>query len=298
MTLARHQRGSALLEFAVVGPMITLLGLAVVQYAMLFFAKNQINHASFMAARAGAVANASLDGVRSAYIRALIPLYGGGLDATELAQAAARATADVAAYSRIELLNPTKESFDDWNDPALQKTIGKGKRVIPNRSLAFKDFSKIGAKSGQNIGDANLIKLRITQGYQPKVPLMAGIYAKYLQWLDPHTDTFHTTLVQAGRIPVVIDVTLHMQSDAIEPDNPVSSPGPGNNGHPSDPGDPPVATGPEPECETIGCTVDESDPGPSSCDPATDPNGCRPAGCSQGDSSCDPACGVNYCCLN
>ncbi len=252
--LIRHarQRGAALIEFAVVGPVLTLLGLAVLQYGLLFFAKNGFNHAAFMAARAGAVANASLSSVQQAYVRALVPVYGGGRDGAELADAFARAQADVAANVRIELLNPTKESFDDWNDPALQRTLGQGRRVIPNANLAFKDPAEIKAHSGQNIHDANLIKLRITQGYQPAVPLVRQIYSRYLKWLDPGTDAFHTQLVEAGRIPVVTHVTLQMQSDAIEPDQPVSMPGPGNQGQPGDPGDPPVVGSP-PQCTTIGC---------------------------------------------
>ena len=87
----RRQRGSAMVEFVVVGPIITLLGMAVLQYGMLFFAKNQINHAAFMAARAGSMGNANLNLAKDAYIRALIPLYGGGTNTAELARAACRA---------------------------------------------------------------------------------------------------------------------------------------------------------------------------------------------------------------
>lgn len=297
--VAKRQRGVAMLEFVVVGPVLTLIGLSILQYAMLFFAKNQINHATFMAARAGSVNNASLDSVRTAYTRALVPMYGGGRNTQELAQALAKASADVATQTRIELLNPTKESFDDWNDPALQQAIGKGRRVIPNRGLAFKDPSEIKPKSGQNITDANLIKLRITHGYLPKVPLVAGIYAEYLKWLDPKTDAFHTQLVQQGRIPVVTHVTLQMQSDAIEPGNPVSLPGKGNNGKPVNPGDPPIVQDPPPDCETAGCSVLERPelPGPDACNLNTNPDACLPPGCEQGMSSCDPGCGVTYCCL-
>ena len=290
----KPQRGSAMLEFAVVGPVLMLLGLAMLQYGMLFFAKNQINYATFMAARAGSMTNANQDEIRQAYIKALIPLYGGGRDSAELAAAYAKAGTDVAGHTRIELLNPTQESFDDWNDPALQSTLGHGKRVIPNGGQAYKDPKAIGAASGQSIQDANLIKLRITQGYEPKVPLIRSVYTKYLHWLDTHSDAFDTAQIDAGRIPVVSHVTLQMQSDAIEPGNPVSLPGPGNGGNPHDPGDPPVVDTPPPNCLTIGCTV-ENPPAPA-CDPATDINGCRPPGCQQGDSSCDPGCGTDYCC--
>lgn len=293
--MLKRQRGSAMIEFAVVGPVIMLMGLAILQYSMLFFAKNQINYASFMAARAGSTTGANQGEIQEAYIKALIPLYGGGQNSTELAAAYVKAGTDVAGHANIELLNPTKESFDDWNDPQLQNTIGNGKRVIPNGGQAYKDPNKIGASSGQSIQDANLIKIRITHGYEPKVPLISTVYTKYLQWLDTHTDTFYTQQVNAGRIPVVSHITLQMQSDAIEPGNPVSIPGPGNNGNPTNPGNPPVVNTPPPNCLTIGCTV-QNTPIPA-CDPATDANGCRPPGCQQGDSSCDPGCGNNYCCL-
>lgn len=213
-----------MVEFVVIGPVITLLGLALLQYGLLFFAKNGFNHAAFMAARAGSVGNASLGSVQEAYARALIPLYGGGRDSAELAKAYARAQADVAGNVRIELLNPTKQSFDDWNDPALQNALGQGRRVIPNANLAFKDPNEVKPSSGQSIHDANLIKLRFTQGYEPKVPLVRSMLTQVLQRLDAGTDSFYTQLVQGGRIPVVTQVTLQMQSDAIEPERPVSLP--------------------------------------------------------------------------
>ena len=288
---AAPQRGSAMIEFTIVGPIITLLGLSVLQYGMLFFAKNQINHASFMAAREGATANASLDSVYAAYLRALVPLYGGGQTPAALADALLKATADAGANGvgnvNIELLNPTRESFDDWNDPARQAALHTGsRRVIPNGGQATKD-QHVGATSGQTIQDANLIKLRITHGYQPKIPFINSMYATYLTWLDPHTDAFHTKLVAAGRIPVVTNVTLHMQSDAIEPGAPVSSPGPGNGGDPVNPGDPPVTTDPPPDCGDVGCGDPTTPAPPPVCNPLTDPAHCIPAPCTQ--QCCKPS---------
>lgn len=287
-----RQRGAAMLEFAVVGPVVTLLGLASLQYSLLFFAKNQMNHATFMAARAGSTGHADLGAIQDAYVRALIPVYGGGTNAIELAAAYENAAADVAANARIELLNPTKESFDDWNDSELQATLGRGRRVIPNGGLAFKDPEAIGSHSGQNIQDANLIKIRITHGYLPRVPLMGLIYTRYLAWLDTGSDAFNTQLIQSGRIPVVTHATVQMQSDAIEPANPASLPGPGNNGHPTDPGEPPTVSTEAPDCLTIGCT--STTPSDPPCDPATDPT-CRPVLCKAGDPTCDPAC-KGVCC--
>ncbi len=214
-------------------------------------------------------------------------------NAAELATAHGKAGTDVAGHARIELLNPTRESFDDWNAPHLQNTVGNGKRVIPNSGQAYQDPQAIGAASGQSIQDANLLKLRITHGYEPKIPVIRSLYTRYLQWLDTGEDAYYTREVNAGRIPVVSHVTVQMQSDAIEPGNPVSNPGPGNNGTPNDPGDPPAVTTPPPECRTLGCTVGNT-PAPA-CDPATDLLGCRPLGCKAGDPACDPIC-KTICC--
>jgi outer membrane protein OmpA-like peptidoglycan-associated protein len=253
-----RQRGSAMIEFTLIGPVLTLIGCGILQYAMLFNAKNMVNHASFMAARAGSMGNANLETVRSAYTRALIPLYGGGRDSAELAQAYARAGADTAVGLKLELLNPTKESFDDWSDPALQARYGK--RAIPNTALAFKDPGIVKGGSGQNIQDANLIKLKITHGYELKVPLMANLIKFALTTLDAGTDPFVTAMYTQGRVPIVTQVTLQMQSDAVEPGNAVlMPPGDGDPGGPHDPGPsgPPVTP---PVC-TTGCPTTPTQPG-------------------------------------
>jgi len=282
LTLNTSQRGAAMVEFTVVGPIITLLGLATLQYGMLYFAKVQINHAGFMAAREGTTANANMDSVYTAYLRALVPLYGGGQSPAELAAALAKATDDAGANGlgnvNIELLNPTKESFQDWNDVPLQAKLRTGnRRVIPNSGQAFKSQA-IGPTSGQTIQDANLIKLRITHGYLPKVPLIKNMYGAYLTWLDPKNDAFHTKLLADGRIPVVTNVTLHMQSDAIEPGAPVSTPGLGNGGKSTNPGDPPVSRDPPPSCNTASCTSTEPAQ-PPACNPVADPKRCATDPC-------------------
>lgn len=263
-----RQRGVSLIEFAVVAPILTLLGLTLVQYGLLFFAKSQINHASFLAARAGSTGNASLDTVRQRYGVALAPLYGGGASAAELAQAQAAAAVDVAAHTRIELLNPTRESFDDWHSPVLQARLKESRRVIPNshqdlpRDAHGNDRRQtdVGATSGQTIQDANVLKLRVTHGYPMSVPVVAGIYRAYLNWMDPKTDAFHTGLIAAGRVPVVSTVTLEMQSHAVEGET-ISSPGPGNNGQPQDPGPAEPGQGMPPNCNYLQHCDDPTVPG-------------------------------------
>lgn len=281
-----RQRGSAMIEFAVVGPLITLLGTTVLQYALMFNAKNLVNHAGHMAARSGTMANARLEDVQATYARALIPLYGGGQSSGELAKSHAKAAADLAGNVRIELLNPTRESFDDWATNAdLNRQYGR--RAIPNAGLALQSATDIRPNSGQNLADANLIKIKVTHGYELKVPLAGTVMQFMMRWNDPGTDPFVTELYKHRRIPLVTHVTMRMQSDALEPDNPVSVAGMGNNGSPSDPGyTPPPAKDP-PRCLTAGCTV--------VVDPAAPPasgGGSPPLqSCQPGDPACSPFCG-------
>jgi outer membrane protein OmpA-like peptidoglycan-associated protein len=242
-----------MIEFTIVGPVLTLLGTMILQYCLLFNAKNLVNHASFMAARAGSMGNARLDTIQSAYARALIPLYGGGRDSAELSEALTKATADLDGNAKIELLNPTKESFDDWNDASLQEKYGR--RAIANSGLSYKDPAQVKSSSGQNIHDANLIKLKITHGYELKVPLAGTMLQYMMKWSDTGKDDFATQLYDKRRIPIVTHVTLLMQSDALEPDNPVSVAGMGNGGNATDPGFTEDPAKEPPKCQTIGCGV-------------------------------------------
>lgn len=167
-----------------------------------------------------------------AYKRALVPLYGGGRNSTEIAESYAKVAADINDNTlRVELLNPTRESFDDFATNAALNAKN-GACTIPNAGLAHApNLKAVGSASGQTLQDANLIKLRITHGYALKVPLMRLVYGTYLKWLDDGSDDFKTQLAQNGRIPVETHITLEMQSDPIEGNN-VSSPGAGNGGVP------------------------------------------------------------------
>jgi uncharacterized membrane protein (UPF0127 family)/Flp pilus assembly protein TadG len=276
--LRTKERGSAMIEFAVVGPLIALFGLGTLQYGMVFFAKNQINYATFMAAREGAFAHADLGTVQQAYMRALAPMYGGGENPAELAQSVAKASADMADNMQIEMLNPTKESFSEWNDETLQALLKTGNRhVIPNSALVARisRSSEVRASSGQSLQDANLLKLKITHGYVPKVPVIGKLYLALLKWGDQHADSFQTKLISNGRIPVVTHVTLGMQSDAIEPDSPISIPGAGNGGHPAGPGTPPVTDPVSPPPEPV-----------PACNPFIDPNHCQTPECVPNSQMC------------
>lgn len=251
---ARRQRGASMVEFTLVAPVLTLIGLLTIQWALTFHARNLINHASFMAARAGSTAQAQLPAIEEAYTRALAPLYGGGRNLLEIEASMLRARADLAGNLRIEVLNPTRESFADWHDPALAQRLGLDRRVIPNDGLALRTDNPVGATSGQTLADANQLKLRITHGVELGVPMAANLIRFVLRWRDSGGDAFATALVANGRMPMHFDVTLHMQSAAVEQDATVAVAGRANAGVDREPADL-SQRGEEPECVSVSCGV-------------------------------------------
>lgn len=252
------RRGATLVEFAVVGLTLSLVGLGIIQYSLVYFARNHINYASFMAARAGSSGNASLDTVRRAYIRALAPLYGGGSNQQELAESLDRATKDASSVD-ITILNPTPASFSDWNDVSKQALNGN-RRVIPNSGQAFRNPFDIGKTSHQNIQDANLLKIRVMHGVHADIPVVGALYTQFLKATDDGSDAARTRLISEGRIPVIAFATLHMQSDPIEElaSAIVTSP-------PTSPPTAPPAPPPESKC------FDCQDPDPVPPNPDTNP---------------------------
>lgn len=295
---SRREHGATLVEFVIAAPLVLFILLVLMQYALLFHARSQLNYAIFEAARAGTVANARPAAIRAAFDRAMTGYHGGGTTTAELAAARAKALVE-APFARIEILSPTRESFDDYHSPALAARMDAAGRVIPNTHLAHLHcpIDRPGCNrdparnaSGQTLQDANLLKLRVSYGVPviKQIPLAGPFMARALAVLDPADgDAFRASLIADGRIPIVAHTVMRMQSPAIEAGN-VSSPGPGNAGTPVAPG--PPAQGPAlPKCPVTdpACTASSAPPPATEPAPEPEPNP-EPDGC---DRLTDPGCG-------
>jgi outer membrane protein OmpA-like peptidoglycan-associated protein len=270
----RTERGAGLVETIVVLPTLLLVIMCIWQAALVYRAKSALNYAALEAARAGSVENATVSSIQTAFRKALIPYYGGGRTYRELETTLERMLRDIddpersELLSRIEILSPTQESFTDYQSAAAQTALNEAAEraarregrsvparitepVLPNvgldRLVCPRDNSGCNSdparnQSGQTLLDANLLKLRITYGIPPskQMPLAGRLYTWALNALRAgEGDAFKQTLLQSGRIPIVVHTTVRMQSDAIRNTAMISSPGPGNNGTPTDPGPPP-----------------------------------------------------------
>ena len=250
-----RERGATLVEAAVVLPIFIFAVLAIMQTAFVFYAKSNINYAAYEAARAGSMDHASVASITTAFTKGMVPYYGGGKTTSELAKTLKKIVDEemtsVPPPLRVEIISPTQESFEDYNSPKLQARYKTSEPVIPNVGLDVlscpRDASGCQSdpktnQSGQTLLDANLLKLRITYGI-PKakqMPLVGRFYTWALGKLGAGAgDPYKQSLIDAGRIPVVVHTTLRMQSDPIRNALMISSPGPGNDGKPKEPAPPP-----------------------------------------------------------
>ena len=230
-TLLR-QKGGATAEFLISVPALLLLGLGGLQSLFIYDAKTTLTYATFEAAREGAVTHAQTRNMRGELGVRLAPIYGGDGTAGEALESMAESALDAynPLFTKIEVLNPTREAFDDFG----VNNAANGKREIPNDNLKSRSRA-VGARSGVNIQDANLLKIKVTYGYKLEVPVINTILPAIMKWFDPGNIVFYL----AGRIPVTAVATVRMQS-AAWPDSNARASGGGSVG-----GTPPRSPNPD-----------------------------------------------------
>jgi predicted RNA-binding protein YlqC (UPF0109 family) len=226
-----RQRGGATAEFLFAAPALLLLGMSGMQALFFYDAKNTLSYAAFEAAREGAVTHAQTGNMRRELAVRLSPIFGGDGSSTEAVESMAEAMVEVhnPLFTKIQVLNPTKEAFDDFG----VKNSENNKTEIPNDNLKFRS-RQVGSSSGVNIQDANILKVKVTYGYKLEVPIINAILPSVLKWTDPGNIAYYA----AGRIPVTAVATVRMQSPAWPDNNASADGGDDSGGAPPDNTDP------------------------------------------------------------
>lgn len=202
---ARRQRGASLVEAAIALPILIVVILAAIQFGFVYQAKATLNHAALQAARAGAVRHGEPAALRRGLARGLVPLSSPDASLQGSAESAARIEAELLTDARIRILNPTRESFDDF------ATEVDGIRELPNDRLHTRS-TQLGPGGGLNVQDANLLRVEITYGYELKVPLVNGFLSRLSLLTTGEIDPFHDQLLRRNRLPISSTATVRMQS--------------------------------------------------------------------------------------
>jgi RHS repeat-associated protein len=204
----RFSKGAAVSEFLVAVPAMLALGLGVVQSLHFYQAKTVLNYATFEAARKGATTHAQLKPMLDELGMRMAPVFGGDGSPEKLQQAIQQGRQETAdkTITRLAVLSPSAAAFNDF----ARHNPETGKLEIPNHHLRYREHKKLGAESGVNIQDANLLTIEATYGYKLAVPFIGPLLSTALSRLDPGNRSFYAQ----GRIPMRASATVRMQSAA------------------------------------------------------------------------------------
>jgi len=208
-TGARLATGVAAIETLLAAPVVLLLGLAALQWGLVFHAHQAISHAAHQGTRAGSLEQASATVIERGLADGLSPwLFGssGPQDHQEnlnrsrlvLQQGIAQ------GWIRWRQLSPSPLSFADWAVQA-RDAMGDpiaGAREIPNDNLGFslalaspssgiagyRHGSPVGVASGQTLADANLLKIEFVYAAPLTVPLVGRLAAWIMRVFDQCAD--------------------------------------------------------------------------------------------------------------
>jgi len=201
--------GASMAEFLIIAPILLLFGMGLLQVGLIYHAKTVVNYATFEAARTGAVNNALIDPMKRELGLRLAPIVGGDGTREKATAAMARSLAavHVPGNTRVRLIHPTREAFDDWGIPSADNG---GKLAIPNSHLRHRRATKPDSVSGVTLRDANLLKIEVTHGLDLKVPIINTFISTAMLEIDPENAAFHAQ----GKFPIKSVATVRMQSDA------------------------------------------------------------------------------------
>jgi len=155
------QFGVSFTEFIIIAPLILFIGLAGIQYGLIYAARLNVTYAAYEAARAGAIYNADPARIQNAFFKGMVPYFAtpaihlpGNVDIKSpitgthpnIGQVGVQGTMlkelikkTESAFVHIHIVNPSKASFDDWNDPRLATAYkiktGQTVRIIANDNL-------------------------------------------------------------------------------------------------------------------------------------------------------------------
>jgi len=197
-------RGTAFVETLVAVPIVLLLGLGALQWALLLHARTAVEYALLEAARAGSVDRARPDAIEAGLARGLMPFWFGVDASRPWAAAMAASNAQLrqglaAGWISWRQWAPTVESFSDWGEPARDAAGHPVTSLveIPNDSLQWASLRQpaggvagmrgdepIGARSLQTLNDANLLKLELRYGVPMSVPLVGRIAVWVMRIVD------------------------------------------------------------------------------------------------------------------
>ncbi len=174
--------GQSMMEYLIILPTLLLLVLASIQFGLLYQIKSQLNYATFIAARQGAMKNGSSSAIKDAFASGMTPLFSNSPDLQGMLRGR--------AVGAIEAFNPLVTTIERVSPPASVMTdfgisdpLNSSKKLLPNDNLQYRSTA-VGANSKINIQDANLLKIRVTYCAKMVVPIANVVIYSLLNGIE------------------------------------------------------------------------------------------------------------------
>ena len=157
-----------MVEYLIVLPLLLLIILGTLQFALIYHAKITLNYATFEAVRAGSLNRMRDYAMEDALARGLAPLYTHGADIKDFKLARDKIRKQIKdGYVMLRVINPTTGDFSKFG---LNEN---GKVYIPNDNLIYRGTPA--DPSGPTVQDANILKIQVHYCYQMIVPFVNRI---------------------------------------------------------------------------------------------------------------------------
>jgi hypothetical protein len=224
---SRHARGSTLVEFTVLALPLLFAALLAVEGVRWQTARAVCQLALLEAARAGSTGHLRPAALKAAFESAMLPLFvPPGDHATPQARMRAawhgiRQRIGLPAW-RMAQLSPSAAHFLAYADARLQVPGAAGHRIIRNDYQAEQHRSGGHAGGAGTIFQANTLRLELTYLYQPLFPPLTALLRSLG---DAHGSYGQQAMARGGLLPIVVDVTLEMQSHPVQWNTPLEADG-------------------------------------------------------------------------
>lgn len=237
-----RQLGIGMTECLIAVPLLLVLGLGAWQWILVLQARQLLEHAAYEAARAGALGHASEHSIDQGLARGLVVYWsiGQGRDPEARQDHSIERLAEARRGGQLEWrqLGPTRGSFQDWAEPAIDpkgRPI-EGLREIPIDNLdariagmrpvsgiaGWLGREPIGQASGQTLRDASVLRIELQVAVPLRVPVAGWLIAKVARAAgachEPCLVSHHArdpSVRDAGpHLPLRVHAEVRMQSPA------------------------------------------------------------------------------------
>jgi hypothetical protein len=181
---ARPAGGQSTTEFLIIFPLLVMLVFGIIQFALIYQARATLNHATMLAARAGAMNHGNKTTMRVALASGLAPLFAKEPSMLGYAEAIGKANIETMVISnmvQLNVLNPTRGALTDFGRTRLD---GGGGKELPSDTLSYRNTAP-GGSSKISVQDANILHVRVSYCFRLVVPVMDRVIHAGVNALSP-----------------------------------------------------------------------------------------------------------------